>query len=62
MKTPVRQFTFAALVALAVFGCVTPRPLAPTATKSEVDELKARIDSAVKDRRNWVDPIFSAFW
>jgi hypothetical protein len=56
MKNPTHYFTVAVLVAIVVLGCVTPRPVAPTAKYAPTDDLKARIDSAVKDRRNWVDP------
>jgi hypothetical protein len=56
MKDPTHYFTVAALVAVVVLGCVTPRPAPNAAAKAAPDDLKARIDSAVKDRRNWVDP------
>lgn len=56
MKNPLHYFTAAALCVIVVLGCVAPRPLAPTASNPEITELKARIDAAVQDRRNWVDP------
>jgi hypothetical protein len=56
MKTPLHFFTGAILVAVAVLGCVTPRPAPPEAARTETDDLKARIDAAVSDRNNWVFP------
>jgi len=56
MNNPMHFFTGAILVALAVLGCVTPRPAPPAAARPEPDNLKTRIDAAVNDRNNWVDP------
>jgi len=58
MRNLTHCFTIAVLLAIVVFGCVTPRPVAPPAGNVQADDLKARIDAAVKDRRNWVDPNF----
>jgi hypothetical protein len=56
MKTPMHFFTGAILVITMVLGCVTPHPAPPAAVHTEPDELKTRIDTAVSDRNNWVDP------
>jgi hypothetical protein len=61
MKNPTHYFTVAVLVAIAVLGCVMPRPASTGATKTAPDDLKARIDAAVKDRSNWVDPGYHPF-
>lgn len=56
-----RKFPFLALMAILVLGCVATRPVATEAGRAKTDDLKARIDAAVKDRRNWVDPD-RGFW
>jgi len=56
MKNPKHYFAAVAVVIATVLGCVAPQTASPPPTAKQIDELKARIDAAVKDRSNWVDP------
>lgn len=56
MKNPKHHFAAVAVVIATVLGCVAPRTATPPPTGQEIDDLKARIDAAVNDRSNWVDP------
>jgi hypothetical protein len=56
MKVPGHHFVAVTVVIVTVLGCVTPRTETSSATAKQIDDLKARIDAAVNDRRNWVDP------
>jgi hypothetical protein len=56
MKAPIYPLTVVTVLIVTVLGCVSPETTNSPLPPNQRDELKARIDAAVKDRSNWVDP------